>query len=108
MWMQADPRKRGRIHLEEIEEDERFQQLTQVAWADEPRDQAVTIPPGPTDDFSRRCGDRCKRLQRVSFGHFDPPASSCSSAVVPSRFSRSVSVARWVFNSPRIACSIAS
>ena len=35
-------------------------------------------------------------------------ASSCSSAAVPSRFSKSVSVARSVFDSPRIARSMAS
>jgi hypothetical protein len=51
MGMQADPRKRGRIHVEEIEEDERFQQLTQVAWAHQPRDLTVTIPSSPTNDF---------------------------------------------------------
>src|SRR5438132_9839973 len=96
MWMQADPGKRGRIHVEQIKEDERFQQLTQVAWAHQPRDRTMTIPPSPTNDFSR------------PRGHFDPPVSSCSSAVVPSRFSRSVSVACSVFVSLRIVKSISS
>src|SRR5207244_4038233 len=96
------------FHVEEIEEDERLQKLTQVAWAHQPRDRTVTIPPSPTNDCSRPRGDRCRRLPCVSCGHFDPPVSSCSSADVPSRFSKSVSVARSVFDSPRIARSIAS
>src|SRR5882672_115644 len=76
--MQADPGERGLLHVEEVQEDERFQNLTKVTRAHQPRDRAVAAAAGATDDLARLRLDRSGRREPVSFSHFEFPSQSQS------------------------------
>ena len=51
--MQPHPLERGMLHVEEVQEDERFQDLPEVARTHEPGDRTVAVPSGPADDLAR-------------------------------------------------------
>src|SRR5882672_11835458 len=74
--MQPHPLERGILHVEEVQENERFQHLTKVAWAHQPRDRTVAVPSGPADDLPRLRLSRRGRCRRMRFNHVELPSSS--------------------------------
>ena len=73
--MEAHPRERGLLHVEEVKEDERFQHLAEVAWTHQSRDGAVAVPAGPKDDLSRPRLRGNGRFERASFSsHCELPS----------------------------------
>ena len=65
-----------RLQVEEIQEDERFQHLTKVAGAHQPRDRAVAAASGPADDPPRPRLDR-RECGPVSVDHLERRRANC-------------------------------
>src|SRR5882672_10057287 len=76
--MQPHPLERGILHVEEVQENERFQYLTKVAWAHQPRDRTVAVPSGSTDDRARPRLDSSGRCECASVSHGELPSQNAN------------------------------
>ena len=54
MRMQSETAELARAAVQEVDEDERFDQLTQVVWASEPRNYAMRAARGAVDNWTYR------------------------------------------------------
>ena len=74
--MEADPLERGFVQVEEVQEDERLQHLTEVAGAHQARDGAVATPSRAMDDRPRVRWGR-GRCQPIDAGHREARPANC-------------------------------